>query len=49
MLKGLDLDLDLQTRSKVTRQKWKPVKPTEKILNTVIMKREEESLRESIS
>ena len=42
MLKILNLDLDLQTRFKATRQKRKPVEPTNKTLSTAIVKGEEE-------
>ena len=51
MLKRLDLDLDLQTRYKVTHQKWRPVEPTEKTASTAIMKGDEgrSPLRKSVS
>ena len=38
MLKILDLNLDIQTKFKATRQKLRLVEPTEKIPSTTIMK-----------
>ena len=45
MLKRLDLDLDLQTRSKATRQKWRLVELIEKTPITAIVKGEEGRFR----
>jgi hypothetical protein len=42
MLKKLNLDLDLQTIFKVTRQKQRLVDLIEKTPNTTIMKKEDE-------
>jgi hypothetical protein len=48
MLKRLDLDLDLQTKSKAIRQKRRPVEPTEETPSTAIMKGEEEKSKSSL-
>ena len=48
MLKRLDLDLDLQTKSKVTRQKRRPIEPTEKTPSIIIVKGEEGRPRSSL-
>jgi hypothetical protein len=45
MLKRLNLNLDLQTRSKTIRQKRRLVEPIEKTPNTAIVKGEEERSR----
>ena len=41
----LNLDLDLQTRFKATRQKRRPVESIEKTPNIAIVKRKEERFR----
>ena len=45
MLKRLNLNLDLQTSYIATRQKRRPVEPTEKTPRTTIVKGEEEKSR----
>ena len=47
-LKRLDLDLYLQTRSKVTRHKRRPMEPTKKTPSAAIVKREDGRSRSSL-